>query len=95
MQVCSRPICEKCANFEKPCAGVNTECIDVDESKTCICKEPFSRDDSGDCNKCNAVRPFSWQCTVGKPLFKRFPTIPIFADNKLKLTKNSHFNKMI
>ena len=69
MQVCPRPMCEKCENFITPCAGENVECVDVDESKTCICKKPFSRDNSGDCKKCNVLRPFSWQCDVGKSLF--------------------------
>ena len=66
MEVCQRSFCEKCANFETPCAGVNEECIDIDESKTCLCKKPFLRDEFGDCNKCNALRPFSWQCAAGK-----------------------------
>ena len=69
MQVCPRPMCEKCENFITPCAGENVECVDVDESKTCICKKPFTRDNSGDCKKCNVLRPFSWQCDVGKSLF--------------------------
>ena len=68
MEVCPRPMCEKCANFVKPCVGQNVECVDVDESKTCVCKKPFTRDESGDCKKCNALRPFSWQCDVGKSL---------------------------
>ena len=66
MEVCQRSFCEKCANFETPCAGVNEECIDIDDSKTCLCKKPFLRDEFGDCNKCNALRPFSWQCAAGK-----------------------------
>ena len=81
MQVCPRPMCEKCENFIEPCAGENVECVDVDESKTCICKKPFSRDDSGDCKKCNALRPFSWQCDVGKSLsadsFETFLSVPV------------------
>ena len=66
MQVCQISFCEKCANFEIPCAGVNEECVDIDGSKTCLCKNPFLRDEFGDCNKCNALRPFSWQCAVGE-----------------------------
>ena len=66
MEVCQRPICEKCANFVKPCAGVNVECVDLDESKTCVCKKPFTRDNVGECSKCNALRPFAWQCAVRK-----------------------------
>ena len=68
MQVCQRPFCEKCANFENPCAGANEECVDINDSKTCLCKKPFSRDDFGECNKCNALRPFSWQCDTGESL---------------------------
>ena len=64
MEVCLRPLCERCANFEKPCAGVNEECADVDNSKTCLCKKSFIRDGSGNCTKCDSLRP--WPCQARK-----------------------------
>ena len=79
MQVCAVSLCEKCSNFETPCAGVNEECVDIDEAKTCICKKPFLRDEFGDCNKCNALRPFSWQCTAGK--YSLFPDLDFLTSH--------------
>ena len=49
MRFCQLPLCEKCANFEKPCASLNEKCADVDGTMTCLCKSPFVQDDFGDC----------------------------------------------
>ena len=65
MQVCLRPFCERCADFETPCVGVNEKCVDTNGSKICLCKEPFKRDEYGDCQICNATRPFPLQCKTG------------------------------
>jgi len=67
---CAPNVCQVCENFadnafcaERP----NTICVNEEENgvkkATCQCKSPYALNANGDCLKCNALRPFSWQCT--------------------------------
>ena len=62
MEVCLKPFCEQCTSSEIE-HGCLEECAEVDNQKTCLCKESFTRDEFGNCIvKSNALRPFLWQC---------------------------------
>ena len=61
--------CLKCKNFANYCSGEGMdkmECVDETNdnvtSATCQCIKPFGKDENGQCTKCNALRPFTWQC---------------------------------
>merc|ERR1711915_653305 len=64
---CQIQECLTCENFNNYCdSKVNTECIDTtvngEPQAQCQCKNPWGLDEFGDCKKCNALRPFNWQC---------------------------------
>ena len=66
---CDQQYCETCNNFIDYCSDYhNTECVDENNKATCPCRHPFGLDANGQCTKCNALRPFAWQCT-GKHCF--------------------------
>ena len=64
MQFCQVPLCEKCANFETPCASLNEECLDINGTMTCLCKSPYVEDDFGDCK--NSTKSTTSQQSITK-----------------------------
>lgn len=71
VEECQIRTCVTCENFPNFCMTVvNTECVDEtvnDEIQaTCVCKDPFILDESGECLKCSKVRPFSSECASGE-----------------------------